>query len=70
MIARLLAWWRKRRINLGYAHGYAWAAGELLSGRMKPEEIEDQCDRPFDYDKPFDYGALDAVRDWRSQGRG
>ncbi len=59
--------WLKRRDEAKRQRGYAWAAGELLSGRMAPDEIEVLSDCPFDDDNAFDRGAIDAVADWHTR---
>lgn len=63
LLQRLLAQFERRRSQ----EGYAWAAGELLSGRMTPEDVEFSCTNIYDYDNPFNEGALVAVVDWRNR---
>jgi hypothetical protein len=66
-VIKWLQAWLKRRDEAKRERGYCWAAGQLLSGRLSPDEIEVMSDMPWDYGHEFDAGAMDAVADWRTR---
>jgi len=49
--------------------GYAYVAGELLSGRMTPEQAEARSDDPWTSNAPFDQGMRSAAADWTRRDR-
>lgn len=64
---RLIQQLRARRAQAEFDRGYAWAAGELLSGRKTVEDIELIADNPFNYSSAFDFGVLTTAADWRAR---
>lgn len=48
-----------------YDRGYAWAAGQMVSGVMTPDEVLVKADDPWDYSgNPFDAGVMRATVDF------
>jgi hypothetical protein len=68
LLRRLLARSAESKRRARYNDGWNWAAGQLLL-RIKPDDVLAyvDCARMFeDGEHPFDKGAEDAVRQWRT----
>lgn len=69
MIQRMVSAWKQSKRLKRYRqfrNGYAWAAGELLSG-MSLSYVELKIDNPFEPEDEFDRGAKAAIIDFESK---